>query len=471
MVSAEPLPSWTLDDWLKALGMNIPQFAKQAKIDGVNVGRFLHEARRGKQTIQTRKIALAFIQELNKIAQQQNNPVMSCENLYRHAEIFLSARFCRSDFGPLRPIEFKAICPDYQPSPLSAAYDAIIERVQPRPPAKLFGRDADLTSIFALLKTYPVSVISGMGGNGKTALAWTAVKTVQNAEPAHFRQFDWVTDKRTVFEWGDAVPGLKKMDTENLSFVSLLRSMIRRFQWDDLLGVIDDELFTECSRRLQHQPYLVVVDNLETVENHEKLVGQLLNLLGAGDSQTPSRALITSRHSLEMPGCSNHRLQGIEESQRIPYIQYLQATYTFPALDTAQTAQLAQATAGNPLFIQFVLQRYALTPHKFAQIVQDLQDGNLSQAMFQYIFEPLIENLKQNHPTAYWLAVCAAQLPVIYHHDLMDYWRDAFPEDYDYDGYYQALGILRRRIIIEIVSQSDELSMHPLIKACLRRYG
>lgn len=464
-MASEPVPSWTLKDWLTALKISIPEFAARTTIEGMDVQRFLYECGRGRQTIQTRAIALAFITEFNKIATERELSVMSCENLHRHAEIFFSSAFCRADFGILRPVEFQAICPDYLSKKKMTPSDGIIDRVHPRPPDKLFGRSHDLHQAVGLIQNYPICVISAIGGHGKTALAWYMTQAMQGGQKPMFCEFDWVTDKRMSFVV-NAVPGWEKLDNE-VSLQSLLRSMVTRFGWDDLHGLDETELLNRCAERLQQEAYLLVVDNLETVENQQTLVRQLLRLLGVGSGKdTPSRALITSRHSLDIPGCGNYRLQGIEESQRIPYIHYLQPMINFPPLALPQMESLAESTGGNPLFIQVALQRYALAPHKFAEVRRDLAQGNLLPSVFDYVFEPLIMDLQTMHPQAGWLAKCAAALPVIYQSELMEYWQAAFPADVQYEGYYEALAILRSRMIIEIVSNmSDELTMHPLIRA------
>ncbi len=463
-MSTEPLPSWTLDDWLKAVGATITSIDARLKIEGFKVRSFLYESRRKRQTIQSREIALAFIRELNAFALENDSPVMSCQNLARHAEMFLSSKkICRMDLGGLRQDEFDSICSDYQSLGKSFPYDAIIQRVQPAPPAKLFGREQDLIHLQHLLHDYPLSVISGVGGNGKTALAWHLIQHLQHAEKPLFQQFDWVTDKRLVFDLSQIMTPIRPLDNDPVSLPTLLRSMVVRFHWADLYGMSDEDLFNECARRLQQQPYLLVVDNLETVENHQQLATYLLRLLGVGNGNTlPSRALLTSRHSLEMLGCGNWRLQGIEDSQRIPYIQYLQPTINFPTLDPKQLEQLAESTCGNPLFIQLALQRYALAPQQFTQILLDLHHGDTA---FQYIFAPLVEDLHTQHYEAYWLAICIAQLPVIHQTNLRDYWLEKFTDDKQHEVYFRALGLLRQRMIIEI--RGDEIIMHPLIKGYL----
>jgi hypothetical protein len=465
-MSTEPLPSWTLDDWLKAVGATPKTFDARLIIEGFKVKSFLYEARRNRQTIQSREIALAFIRELNAFALKNHSPVMSCANLAHHAEIFLSSKICRMDLGILRPTEFAAICPGYDPYQTAPLYDPIIMRVQPPPPLKLFGREQDLNAATNLIREYPVCVMSGIGGNGKTALAWHLVQQCQrSAKP--FEQFEWVTDKRMVFDLASPTAELKSLEHEPLSFHTLLRGMVVRFQWEEMYGISDDDLFDACARRLQQRPYLLVVDNLETVENHQLLVTKLLHLLGSGSGNTPpSRAVLTSRHSLEMLGCGSWRLQGIEDSQRIPYILYLEPTINFPTLDPQQLAQLAEATCGNPLFIQLALQRYALAPHQFTQILQDLYHTDTA---FQYIFAPLVDHLRTEHQVAYWLATCAAHLPVIYQTDLLEYWLAQYPQDDRHDAYYQALGLLRQRMMIEM--RGNEVIMHPLIKGHLNSYA
>ena len=454
-----PEAQWGLGDWMVALNLQATDLAALLESAGgrqhKTAAGYISDIKRQKQHVSTPEDAFALIRALNHAAQHSQNPVMSCAALLEHAALFLkSPAICSFNFFDVLEAKLYTLCD-------TVGRPDLINWVRPRPPLQLFGREADQREVLSRIRDYPVTMITGVGGNGKTALAWFAANQAVRSDLG-LKDFDWITDRRDVWEWQDSntpAETSKHPEPEPLNFDAILRSMIRCFDWSDLIGKPYDHLLKHCQEYLQRSPYLLVIDNLDTVPGKQEAVEKLLNLLGRGQGQTAvSRALITSREKVTAD-CAIYPLGGIAREERTRYIRYLQRQYAMPELTDTQCEQLGDETHGNPLLIQMAMQRYDTAPPLFDQIIHDLKSGS-NFAMF---FGPLIKELAETFPQAYWLALCAAHLPIIHSSELELYWLEVFPKE----GYHKALKVLRQKMILEMLPNGD-MTMHPLIQSYLR---
>jgi len=464
-----PESSWGLAEWLDALALRDIELANLLVSLGLkssdrHAARYIYDIKSAKrpQRIATREDALCFIEAFNSVAERKGLEVMSCGNLLTHANIFLtSPKICSHSFVGLQETELQAFCGRVRKNKFSG-FD-LLDKVHPKPPLQLFGRDEDIVRVLRSIEKNPVTVVSGIAGNGKTSLTWFSIQ--QAIEGGLLADFDWTTDKRYVLDqYGKEI----QTGVKPLNFNAILRSMIARFGWSDLIGEMDDDLAEACALRLQQQKYLLVVDNLETIPDSEYVVNQLLDILARGFGKPPvSRAIVTSRYTVNQSDCANVPIEGIAPSSRLAYISYLLETTNMPPLSTSQATQLAEVTQGNPLFIQLALQRFSVVPYSFDQIIEDIRYGSNFNAAFQNLFAPLVNDLKENHPKAYWLMVCAAHLSVLQDNELQLYWSEAFEDSLD--EYYEALAILKSKMILSTTdSAMGEFTMHSLIQTYLR---
>jgi hypothetical protein len=157
---------------------------------------------------------------------------------------------------------------------------------------RIFGQPGKLAETLVTLQQpgAPMIVaIDGIGGIGKTTLADAVVRALV-AMPGFVDVF-WIGARQTYFSF---TQGIRKAERRKaiLSYDELLLELARA------LGAADPQALglEGCARlvreALHGRPYLVVVDNLETLEDQEALVPDLLRLAG------PSKFLLTTRQSL-----------------------------------------------------------------------------------------------------------------------------------------------------------------------------
>lgn len=155
----------------------------------------------------------------------------------------------------------------------------------------LFGVQEHIAAAASLLADPAgpaVIALEGMGGIGKTTLAQAVAHRL--AEQGPFAAILWVTAQQNRFR--PATGDIEALPEPALTFTELLLQLIRQLGQDDLLAQGPDEWEQRLMALFHAAPYLIVVDNLETLADHRALAPRLHRMLGV------SRALITSRQSL-----------------------------------------------------------------------------------------------------------------------------------------------------------------------------
>lgn len=388
--------------------------------------------------------ALNMLTVLQSLAERNRTRVFARENIKEHAKIFLASKACSQKFAELDDDEIWRVCRSSETSSCAlketdAGLNRLYSRVHPRPPTKLFGRNADLDRVVEALtrKDIPVVVIDGLPGVGKTALAWYVAKKTTE-EMGTFTVFDWTTDKRYII---DANGNPITTGVPPLDFEGILRSMTVQFGWWDLAGASGMRLENACADKLHAGRYLIVVDNLETIQDSNTVIDGLSALLQRRRSREPlaSRALVTSRVQIVADACRSIRITGIDPGEWIPYVRYVEEM-SFGhegALTDAQIQKLGEVTAGNPLLMRIAISRYSLFPVSanlaqrsagFDEIIQNILNaaGDVSVA-FASLFDPILDQLGD---AAVWLAQAVASREFVDHNSLKKVWRLAYENAY-----------------------------------------
>lgn len=476
-----PTEIWKLDDWMEAAGVqtyteivNLASEIGASEPDKPWNEQRIHEwAKGGKNRdagIYKRDRAILMLYVLVEAARRHRKLLFNIHDIEEQSKIFLTSKACKEKYAELDNDELQKICSetDYQKiihvSSSSQSIASLRSKVQPAPPQKLFGREADINIVHDAILTNPITIVDGLAGEGKTTLAWFVA--LQALESKTFINFDWTTDKRYVVDSRGKQHPIKSDNDSSDFFESILVSMVRRFQWKELLGAIGDPLINGCADRLNSGRYLIVVDNLESVENSEKIVRQLSDILDTSYSKNflTSRALLTSREH-KQGVCKTIRLKGLDQRSGIDYIRYLEDLWhiTNP-MPKSYAEQLASDTEGNPLFLQIALRSYS-----FSQILETLDEIIVQLAQGQHIaFEHLFgQMLKNLNPLTLQFAKILAVEFTYSQTTLKDKEiRKLFDLNFENDNLLEVVDELITNIIL---SRSDNgiYSMHSLIRAYL----
>lgn len=465
----QPTRDWTFDIWREKAGIksatDVANIAADLGIGDADsfppatVNRWFNKG------IPERDKAIQMIAVLSEVARRNGKSLLNGALLREHARIFLSSKACNERYAELDEDELIWVSRG-KPTPLAEGFsESIAElrlRVWPRPPERehLYGRDNDLISVLHALESSAVTVIDAVGGNGKTSLAWHAAMLAM--EKGIVSAFDWTTDKRVMLDLdGNPI----ETDQRPLDFNHILRSMATRFRWYDIMTAQDAQLEALCADRLATGLYLIVIDNLETIEQRDIVVDRIRGLLDRKRSRAPqtSRALITSRIQVREPNCQRIALHGLDQQAAVQYIHHLEHNLEgrkTAKLSEHQCEKLWQVTDGNPLFIQIAVARYLNAKATFADILYGIENGQDFNQIFRNLFSATFAELDKE---SQWLAAVANVLHPLNYDALRDVWlREGYHNDY-FD--YALTQLIQYRVLTPINNRDREYSIHPLIRA------
>ena len=226
---------------------------------------------------------------------------------------------------------------EFQP-PLPPPAPPIPHNLPPR--SEFIGQVAEKARVHEALRSRSYLVgIDGIGGIGKTVLALEVahecLRASRSESPmdgiATFDGFIWTTAK-----------------DRDLTLNALLDAIARTLDYPGIAQQPVEEKQTAVRKLLQEKPYLVIVDNFETVTD-EGVRGFLLNL------PEPSKALITTREQ-KLRQAWAISLKGLTKPEAFALIRNEGRRLGLTALEHAEDQvplHLYQATGGAPLAIKW----------------------------------------------------------------------------------------------------------------------
>lgn len=255
------------------------------------------------------------------------------------------------------------------------------KRLDLLPEQPLFGigrQQAELARVLAAPAEPWLVAIDGIGGIGKTTLAAALVRELQPGN--RFYDVAWISAKQEDFLAGS----LQRLDRPALNADSLVDALLEQLSGRPAPARPYEEKLADLGQRLQSRPYLVVIDNLETVTDYEALLPLLRRLAN------PTRFLLTSRHSLHAhPDVFCQSLQEMERADALAFLSHEAAVRGLAALANAGPAPLEriyQVVGGNPLALKLVVGQVHALP--LSQVLQNLRQaqGRTTGELYTYIY-------------------------------------------------------------------------------------
>ncbi|MBA4790225.1 MAG: putative DNA binding domain-containing protein [Rhizobiales bacterium] len=256
-------------------------------------------------------------------------------------------KFLHSDRLPPEQIPGLASLPVQ--SHLPARDDDLIEFV---------GRDYQLASLRQWIgdTRSPVRLITGIGGLGKTSLAYRFAEEVIDTGAGQVEAVIWLTAKQQTFSAlrGKMVP-TSRVDFFDLS--SLFNAILKALHFE--LPVSDEdpsiaEIMDRLVEGLLIIPSLVVVDDLDTLSPDEQreTVSALnsLALRTVGRDQPPSRILMTSRLDQGLPPTAIVKILGLERQAFEVHMRNLCDAFGISPYARKYLEDAYDASSGSPLF-------------------------------------------------------------------------------------------------------------------------
>ncbi|MCU0465477.1 MAG: hypothetical protein MUF38_13025 [Anaerolineae bacterium] len=411
-------------------------------------------------------VAVQMIATLRFIARRNGKLLFNREDFIDHANLFLASPACSFYGGTLTDDQVWDILgrDDDQPPSFPVWSFELRRRVYPRPPDKLFGRTDAQRALVSCLESSPAVALVGVGGEGKTALGWYGA--VQAVTEQLCYDMAWFTDKRYLIDLHGKRVDIPGTPSDQAFFEEMLRGLAVRFRWSDVMGAVGDNLINKCADRLRVGRYLVVVDNLETVEASATVARQLVEMvvphgLKAG---LASRVLFTSRQQVGQYGCTDLLISGLSVEASTAYLHHLVAGWRPDhPLSAGQATALAHATKGNPQLLLIAARRWAqrLDHAVIDETITALSSGR--DDVLGMLFDPLIEALSAEAPVfARLIAQACVNRMEVSGHELADLYRAA--------GLAGKFDHLTNELIDHCVLSplnGGRYTMHPLVRAYL----
>jgi hypothetical protein len=216
---------------------------------------------------------------------------------------------------------------------------------------------------------------------GKTALAHRL--TTWAAGNAHFADIAWETARRQQFAIWSGIIELPE-PAPAMTFELLLDSIAIQLGYTELARMTLSQKKTQLRGILKRQPYLIVVDNLETAAHQDLLVPQLWELAN------PTRFLITSRHSLSHhPHVLCLTLNQLTEDDSLAFIRYEgreRGVAVIAEADEQRLRHIYAVTAGHPLAIKLVVGQARSLPLERALSHLRQASGQRASALYRFIY-------------------------------------------------------------------------------------
>jgi len=222
--------------------------------------------------------------------------------------------------------------------------------------ASFVGREKAMHEIMAALQpTKPrrIIAIDGFGGVGKTAITQEIVQ--RSMKKNDFYLPIWQSAKPEIFTGG----GVRKVDSTTVDFEQLLTNITSNLGYVEVhqMKTIQDKrkLFREV---INEENYLVVIDNLETMQESEMLVNDLDGLF---DSNSNTKAIITTRKQVrEFSHVKPFQLKGLELDESLEFLRVYaaekpRANEIIASVDEDKLVTIYERTEGHPLAMELIV--------------------------------------------------------------------------------------------------------------------
>jgi hypothetical protein len=237
---------------------------------------------------------------------------------------------------------------------------------------QLFGQEQVVEQLIAYLHDphrHPIISLKGIGGIGKTTVADYAIRQrLTTGAPLH--DLVWISAKQEYLT-GSGIVGART----GIRLEQLLDELGRKVGLEEVNRLPLAQKVERLAKTLRAAPYLVVLDNLESVEDFRLVAPWLAQLAG------PTQFLLTARETVPaLTGVTQVELGELTPGPALDLIQY---TATHKRVNGFDPHDLYRLVGGNPLAILLVVSQLAHLP--VGQVLAGVRRGSTAD-LYTYIY-------------------------------------------------------------------------------------
>jgi hypothetical protein len=237
-----------------------------------------------------------------------------------------------------------------EPKPMARSAEAGWPASLPNDPYYVLeDREAELSRVNESLHRDPsgrLVVIDGMGGMGKTALALELAR--RQLDRGTYRGFIGDSAKLQIFDDGKILAARDAV----LDLDAFLSSLARQLGKFEIASFERDQKVAALQRIFSQDPYLLIIDNIETTPNAEQIAYTVKNILGKGTG------IITTRKKVSGVVQEPLSLDSLSSDDALIFLKHEAAAQQALAIQKApkdQLAEIARLTGNQPLALKLVV--------------------------------------------------------------------------------------------------------------------
>ena len=219
------------------------------------------------------------------------------------------------------------------------------------------GRNKELGILrsWSLDQKAPIKLLTGIGGLGKTSIAYRFAEEVCETTAGGVEAVIWLTAKKETFA---ALRG-KMVSTTRHDFSNikeLLERLVKEF-WGEFVFEQDtdiDELKELVIEGCEEQPCLMIIDDLDSLSPEDQKectsILQEISQRTVGRKYLPSKILLTARLDQGMSPTSVIKVSGLNKEPFIHHLKNLCKQFGLAEFSPTVNKQIFKTTSGSPLF-------------------------------------------------------------------------------------------------------------------------